>query len=65
MEGIIKIWEVQDRDLKVMFSLEDLELPNGVEVILRMVRCMEVWENWVFYGDDGPNIKAFNWKTGE
>lgn len=64
-EGIIKIWDVTDRDLKEKFSMDDLELPTGTEIILRTVHCIETYKEWVFYGDDGPNVKAFNWKTGE
>lgn len=64
-EGIIKIWEVYERDLKMKFSMDDLVLPTGTEIILRTVHCVEIHEDWVFYGDNGPNVKSFNWKTGE
>ncbi|GAB6022913.1 hypothetical protein CHUAL_007007 [Chamberlinius hualienensis] len=62
-EGIIQVWEMLDRNLTQRFSMDELELPEGSDVILRTVRCMEVRDDWVYYGDDGPNIKAFNWKT--
>jgi len=64
-DGIIKIWEVRDRDLTKKFSMDDLVLPGGTEIILRTVQGLEVYEDWVYFGDEGPNVKAFNWKNGE
>ncbi|ESO99514.1 hypothetical protein LOTGIDRAFT_231111 [Lottia gigantea] len=57
-DGIIKVYEIRERKLCCLFESDNLDLIN------RYIRCIISCNNILYYGDDGINIKAVNWKKG-
>ncbi|KAL5014734.1 hypothetical protein ScPMuIL_009004 [Solemya velum] len=63
-DGVLKVFEIRDRDLACLFVSEDLHTKSRTPVTQRCIRSMAVSGDVVYFGDDGINIKALNWKKG-
>ncbi|XP_074655540.1 uncharacterized protein LOC141909080 isoform X2 [Tubulanus polymorphus] len=64
-EGTVKIHEFDGgKSLHLIYESENLKVAPGQTLFISAVKCLTTNENTIFYGDDGVNIKALNWKTG-
>ncbi|KAK6176193.1 hypothetical protein SNE40_014522 [Patella caerulea] len=63
-DGIIKIYEIQEKKLSCVFESEDVKTEQGISLTNRYVRCITVCNDLIYYGDDAVNIKAINWRKG-
>eukprot|EP00795_Rhopilema_esculentum_P007187 gene7187-12857_t len=80
-DGIVKVFELHDSELvNVIDTYDDIstvksfkkdenaaDTPNTsiLNLPLRKISCIAAFDDTVFWGDDGFNVKAFNTKTGE
>ena len=65
-DGALQCFEyVPDgRTLRVLFRSEKLRHRFGGDLTTRSIHDMCVANSVLYYGDDGPNIKALQWKDG-
>lgn len=64
LDGIIKVYEVNGQQLQCVFESEGTRSTDGSALCCRGIRGMTISNGLVYYGDDGPNVKALNWKSG-
>eukprot|EP00105_Crassostrea_gigas_P022782 XP_011442426.1 PREDICTED: F-box/WD repeat-containing protein pof1-like [Crassostrea gigas] len=64
LDGIIKVYEVNSQQLQCVFESEGTRSTDGSALCCRGIRGMTISNGLVYYGDDGPNVKALNWKSG-
>ena len=80
-DGIVKVFELHDNELvNVLDTYDDIstvksfkrdenaaDTPNTsiLNLPLRKISCIAAFNDTVFWGDDGFNVKAFNTKTGK
>ena len=50
--------------LSRLFESTDAKSSSGSLIFHRRIHCVSVCDGIAYYGDDGMNIKALNWKTG-
>ncbi|KAK3587313.1 hypothetical protein CHS0354_011297 [Potamilus streckersoni] len=62
--GEIKVHEIRDRSLICLFASENLQNTSGRLLTPRYIRSLAATKDYIFYGDDGINIKVLNWKKG-
>lgn len=58
------MYEVKGQQLHCVFESEGVRSTDGSTLCCRGVRGMTIRNGLVYYGDDGPNVKALNWKSG-
>uniref|UniRef100_A0A8W8MIA8 F-box/WD repeat-containing protein 7 n=1 Tax=Magallana gigas TaxID=29159 RepID=A0A8W8MIA8_MAGGI len=63
LDGIIKVYEVNSQQLQCVFESEGTRSTDGSALCCRGIRGMTISNGLVYYGDDGPNVKALNWKS--
>ena len=61
----MKVFELRQRSLHLVFSSEDVKTELGSKVNWRVPRCLVVASQMVFLGDDGTNVKVLDWKLGK
>ena len=64
-DGMVKVHQLrEDKTLHVIYASENIKASNGIDLTVRHIRCLAAANQMIYYGDDGVNIKALNWKTG-
>ncbi len=63
-DGMIKVYQARDCRLCPVFESENVKSTSGVRLSWRHIRSLEMANHIVYYGDDGMNIKALDWKLG-
>ena len=61
----MKVFELRQRELHLVFSSEDVKTDLGVKVNWRLTRSLAVARQKVYLGDDGTNVKVLDWKSGK
>ncbi len=69
-DGLINVYELRDAKLHLMFESENVKLDKSSctgpgNLICRQIRSLILKNPNIYYGDEGMNIKALNWKKGE
>ena len=66
LDGEIQSFEYQSetRTLRQLFRSEQIRHRFGGDVIDRSVHSHTCYGDVIYYGDDGMNVKALNWKNG-
>ena len=69
-DGIINVYELRDAKLHLMFESENIKLDTSSSaghgtLVCRQIRSLILQNPNVYYGDEGMNIKALDWKKGE
>ncbi|KAL3861933.1 hypothetical protein ACJMK2_007944 [Sinanodonta woodiana] len=62
--GEIKVHEIRDQSLICLFASENLQSSSGRHLTPRYIRSLAATKDYIFYGDDGINIKVLDWKKG-
>ncbi|XP_078615000.1 uncharacterized protein LOC144884049 isoform X4 [Branchiostoma floridae x Branchiostoma japonicum] len=63
-EGIVKVWEIRDQNLHVVYVNESVKLDPPGPLKARPILSLAYANNKIYYGDDGTNIKVLDWKSG-
>ncbi|XP_038074816.1 WD repeat-containing protein wdr-5.2-like [Patiria miniata] len=62
-DGIIKLWQLRDNSLHPTFVSENISSTSSSHLLARRhVRSLAVHGETIYYGDDGLNVKALDWK---
>ena len=66
IDGVIKVFDLRDTKLYPVFVSENVKLEGSprAAVIWRQIKCLAVFNQNIYYGDEGMNLKVLNWKTG-
>jgi len=65
-DGIIKLFALEDKSLRCVFVSENVKADPDVSVHNRPVYSITIGASGLlYYGDDGCNIKAIDWKKGK
>jgi len=66
-DGVVKLYSLEDNKLVCKFVSENLTTFNPeTSIHLRPIYSVQILENgWIYYGDDGSNIKAIDWRNGK
>ncbi|XP_071946237.1 uncharacterized protein [Antedon mediterranea] len=64
-EGIIKVWELREKSLVTLYSSENIELAPSRKLSVEPVKCLTSFNQKIYYGNDGQNIKVLSWKAGK
>jgi len=64
-DGLVKLYSLVDDKLLCKFVSENLTTVNPeTSIHMRPIYSVLILENgWIYYGDDGSNIKAIDWKN--
>lgn len=65
--GVVKVWDIRDSSLKPVMSSDETPVDStagNVVVKQRRVRCLATTQDTVYWGDDGVNMKAIDFKSG-
>ncbi|XP_041480023.1 pre-mRNA-splicing factor PRP46-like [Lytechinus variegatus] len=62
-DGVIKLWELRDRSLHVIFESENIHSQSGT-LVQRPIMSLGLSDTDIYYGDEGTNIKILDWKRG-
>lgn len=63
-DGLIQVYELREKELHVMFVSENVKSTSGSQLPWRPIRSMCVTNQKIYFGDDGMNVKALDWKKG-
>ncbi|XP_033641814.1 mitochondrial division protein 1-like [Asterias rubens] len=64
-DGIIKLWQLRDKSLHATFVSENISSKSSTHLLMRRhIRSLAVSGETIYYGDDGLNVKALDWKRG-
>ncbi|XP_022104143.1 pre-mRNA-splicing factor PRP46-like isoform X2 [Acanthaster planci] len=62
-DGIIKLWHLRDNSLHPTFVSENISSTSSSHLLARRhIRSLAVHGDIIYYGDDGLNVKALDWK---
>ncbi len=64
-DGVIKIFQLREKTLHKVFASENITTKTGSALPWRPIKSMVAANNVVYFGDDGMNVKALDWKLGE
>ena len=64
-DGMIKLWELRDKSLHTIYVSEKVTSQGSSKPTARREITSLAYKNYIYYGDDGLNVKALNWKKGE
>ena len=66
VDGILQCLEYipDERKLRVLFRSDNLRHRFGGDLSQRSVHAICVCNSVLYYGDNGPNVKALQWKDG-
>eukprot|EP00057_Strongylocentrotus_purpuratus_P031747 XP_785533.3 PREDICTED: probable E3 ubiquitin ligase complex SCF subunit sconB [Strongylocentrotus purpuratus] len=62
-DGVIKLWELRDRSLHVIFESENIRSQSGT-LVQRPIMSLGLSKSDIYYGDEGTNVKVLDWKRG-
>ncbi|XP_072175161.1 uncharacterized protein [Diadema setosum] len=63
-DGVIKLWELRDQSLHVMFESENVHNQSGEGALVqRPITSLGIAGDCVYYGDDGTNVKVLDWRN--
>ncbi|XP_048753077.2 uncharacterized protein LOC125664380 isoform X2 [Ostrea edulis] len=62
-DGYIKVYEIRDKCFHCIFESDNIRSTDGSALCSRGIRGMTVKNDVIYYGDDGPNVKALTWKS--
>lgn len=63
-EGVLKVHQWRKKKLVCLYKSEELRMADMRLISQRNIRHIGVFNQIIYYGDDGINIKAVNWKKG-
>ncbi|XP_063965562.1 uncharacterized protein LOC129276772 [Lytechinus pictus] len=62
-DGVIKLWELRDTSLHVIFESENIHSQSGT-LVQRPIMSLGLSDTDIYYGDEGTNVKILDWKRG-
>lgn len=66
-DGLVKLYSLVEDKLICNFVSENLTTASPeTSIHLRSIYSVQILDNgWIYYGDDGSNIKAIDWRNGK
>ena len=63
-DGDLKVFKYQNGSLSPQYESENMRGPTGSLLTCRPILCLACHNNILYFGDDGLNVKALDWKKG-
>ncbi|XP_070560370.1 uncharacterized protein [Ptychodera flava] len=62
-DGMVKVWRIRNQQLSLLFVADDIKSSSSQVITLRRIQCLAAFQDTIYYGDNGVNVKALQWKT--